>query len=76
LIKETSADGPVRWIHLDVEGLDDKLILTIEPSLLPEILVYENENIGKNSNTEVKDYLEGKGYSVTYSGRNVIAYKR
>lgn len=76
LIKETSADGPVRWIHLDVEGLDDKLILTIDPSLLPEILVYENENIGENSNTEVKDYLEGKGYSVTPSGRNVIAYKK
>ena len=76
LIKETSAEGQVRWIHLDVEGLDDKLILTIEPSLLPEILVYENENIGENSNTEVKDYLEGKGYTVTYSGRNVIAYKR
>ena len=76
LIRETSVDGPVRWIHLDVEGLDDKLILTVDPSLLPEILVYENENIGENSNTEVKDYLEDKGYSVTYSGRNVIAHKR
>jgi hypothetical protein len=75
LIEEISSDGPVRWIHLDVEGLDDKLILTIDSRLLPEILVYENENIGENSNTEVKDYLEENGYSVTYSGRNVIAYK-
>ena len=38
--------GDIDWLHLDVEGLDDKLILAIEEDLLPEILVYENENIG------------------------------
>ena len=75
LIRNVSQDGPVRWLHLDVEGLDDKLILSIEESLLPEILVYENENIGDESNNEVRNYLVSKNYKVTNSGRNVIAYR-
>jgi hypothetical protein len=76
LIEEVSLDGPVRWIHLDVEGLDDKLILSIREELLPEILVYENENIGEKSNDEIRTYLESKGYSVWDSNRNVIALRK
>jgi len=75
LIEEVSLDGPVRWIHLDVEGLDDKLILAIREDLLPEILVYENENIGDESNDMIRSYLESKGYIVHNSNRNVIALK-
>lgn len=75
LIRNVSQDGPVRWLHLDVEGLDDKLILAIEEDLLPEILVYENENIGDESNNMVRNYLESKNYKVVNSNRNVIAYR-
>jgi hypothetical protein len=75
LIGEASSDGPVRWLHLDVEGLDDKLILSIKEELLPELLVYENENIGDESNDGIRIYLESKNYTVTTSGRNIIAYR-
>ena len=75
LIVDVSNNGPVKWIHLDVEGLDDKLILSIKEELLPELLVYENENIGDKSNDEIRIYLESKNYTVTASGRNVIAYR-
>jgi hypothetical protein len=75
LIEEVSVDGPVKWLHLDVEGLDDKLILSIKEELLPELLVYENENIGDESNDMVRTYLESKGYVVHNSNRNVIALR-
>jgi hypothetical protein len=75
LIEEVSIDGPVKWLHLDVEGLDDKLILSIKEELLPELLVYENENIGDESNDMVRTYLESKGYIVHNSNRNVIALR-
>ena len=75
LIKNVSQDGPVKWLHLDVEGLDDKLILSIDEDLLPEILVFENENIGNESNNVVRSYLESKNFKVVNSGRNVIAFK-
>ena len=76
LIQEVSVDGPVKWLHLDVEGLDDKLIISIKEELLPELLVYENENIGDESNDMVRNYLESKGYVVHNSNRNVIALKK
>lgn len=75
LIEEESKEGGIEWIHLDVEGLDDKLILSIREDLLPKILVYENENIGDKSNNLVKEYLESKNYIVRFSNRNVIAYR-
>lgn len=75
LIEEESVNGSVKWIHLDVEGLDDKLILSIREDLLPNILVYENENIGDESNNLIKNYLESKNYIVQSSNRNVIAYR-
>jgi hypothetical protein len=76
LINEVSVNGPVKWLHLDVEGLDDKLILSIKEELLPELLVYENENIGDESNDMVRTYLESKGYVVHNSNRNVIALRK
>jgi hypothetical protein len=76
LINEVSVNGPVKWLHLDVEGLDDKLILSIKEELLPELLVYENENIGDASNDMVRTYLESKGYVVHNSNRNVIALRK
>ena len=75
LIRQVSVRGPVKWIHLDVEGLDDRLIMSIEEDFLPEILVYENEYPGDRSK-EVRNYLESKGYMVTDSNMNAVAYRK
>ena len=42
LITESSKNGNVKWIHIDVEGLDGELIYAIDNNLLPELLLFES----------------------------------
>jgi len=67
-----------KWIHLDVEGLDDLLILSLHsrPDLLPEVFIYEHENLTLEREISLHDFLENHGYSI-YKGkaRNTIAIK-
>lgn len=67
-----------RWIHLDVEGIDDLLILSLEsrPDLLPDVFIYEHENLTFEREAALLRFLENHGYSI-YKGkaRNSIALK-
>lgn len=67
-----------KWIHLDVEGIDDSLILSLEKrkDLLPELIIYEHENLSQERENSLVYFLESNGYSIYKSkSRNSIALK-
>lgn len=75
LIIESSINGPIKWIHIDVEGLDGELVYAIEDDLLPKLLIFESLHMDDEYKTNIKNYLENKGYDVQHSGWNTICLK-
>lgn len=61
-------DGYIDWLHLDVEGLDAKLIMGIDETkiILPKFIIFEDYNLSKHDKDEIYDWLHNRGY-YTYS---------
>jgi len=51
------------WLHLDVEGLDAKLLMSIEDNLLPNFIIFEDFNLIPEEKTELIEILHSKGYN-------------
>ena len=75
LIIESSEQGPVKWLHIDVEGMDGELIYGINDELLPELLLFESLHMDNQYYDNLCSYLTNKGYSITKSGWNTICTK-
>jgi FkbM family methyltransferase len=60
--------GHIDWLHLDVEGLDAKLIMGIDENkiTLPRFIIFEDYNLSQDSKNEIYDWLHQRGYE-TYS---------
>lgn len=76
LIKESSVNGDVKWIHIDVEGLDGDLVYSIEDYLLPELLIFESLHMDDDYKTNITNYLQNKGYYVQHPGWNTICIRK
>lgn len=72
LIIESSKNGKVRWIHIDVEGMDGELIYAIREDLLPDLLLFESLHMEDDYYTNLCNYLRERKYSITKSGWNTI----
>lgn len=59
LISDNFKDG-LDWLHLDIEGLDAKLIMAIHN--LPDFIIFEDNNFSQEEKTEIYTYLENKGF--------------
>ena len=75
LIIESSEQGKVKWLHIDVEGMDGELIYAINDDLLPELLLFESLHMENEYYDNLCSYLTNKGYSITKSGWNTICIK-
>jgi hypothetical protein len=63
----------IDWIHLDVEGLDAKLLLEINPEKLPNFIIYEEYNLEENENNFLVKEFELKGYiHYSYGGIGML----
>lgn len=69
LIKDNFPDG-LDWIHTDIEGLDMKVIMAIEDKLLPNFIMFEDNNSSQDEKDEIVNYLNSKGY-LTYSEKGM-----
>ena len=60
--------GQIDWLHLDVEGLDAELIMSIDETKikLPNFIIFEHNNLNDDKKNEIYSWLNNKGYS-TYS---------
>ena len=59
------------WIHLDVEGIDGDLILSLEK--LPNIIIYESMNLGDKMTNDLNNFFQRNGYFLLECNGNSIA---
>lgn len=78
LISLLEQNPGARWLHIDVEGIDDELILSLEgrDDLLPDVIVYEHESLTPERENKLVQFLNKKGF-ILYKAksRNSIAIK-
>jgi hypothetical protein len=67
----------INWIHLDVEGIDDKLIMSLENSTFNHIdlIIYEYNNLDDNEREIINNFLINKGYTTYREGGIGLAEK-
>ena len=56
-------NGKLDWIHLDIEGLDAKLLMAINKEFLPNLIIYEDANLVGNEKNEIIDIFSGYNYN-------------
>ncbi len=62
--------GNIDWLHLDVEGLDAKLIMGIDESRvkLPDFIIFEDYNLSSEEKEQIYSYLHNRGYKTKSEG--------
>ena len=75
IVKEMNSK--IDWLHLDVEGYDAKLILSIDETLynLPKLIIWEYEHIEEEEKISLEKFLYDRGYIVDYDNNNAMATK-
>jgi len=61
---EKQCGGEIDWLHLDVEGLDAKIIMAINLKYLPGFIIFEDFNLPKEEKDTIYNYLKEKGYKL------------
>jgi hypothetical protein len=72
---DKSFDGTIDWLHTDVEGYDADLIKSIPVEKLPNMIIFEHENLESEKSSEMKEYLENIGYDLNYQKVSCICLK-
>jgi len=59
-------NGHVDWLHLDVEGLDSKLIMSIDETRinLPNFIIFEDYNLKEEEKNTIYNFLEKRNYKL------------
>lgn len=52
-----SIGGNLDWIHMDVEGLDVKLILSLKKENIPNLIIFEDFNLSEEDRNEITDWI-------------------
>jgi hypothetical protein len=75
LFTHYSQEKEIRWMHLDVEGIDDRLILALEEYkiTLPGLIIYESLNLDPQSQRYLLKRLSHRGYQTLTCGWNTLA---
>ncbi len=78
LIINLGLANDLKWLHLDVEGIDVDLILSIDENRikLPEVIIYESLNLEEEEIQKVNNWFIEKGYIFEVSGWNTFAFKK
>ncbi len=63
-IIEENFDRKIDWLHLDVEGLDSKLIRSVDYSKLPNLIIFEDYNLSDDEKNEIYEWLKIGLYSL------------
>jgi len=66
----------VDWIHTDVEGYDCNLILGIDTEKLPNLIIFEYENLTSEENEILKNHLEELGFILNYKQVSCLAIRK
>jgi hypothetical protein len=72
-IKELFDSKDYDWLHLDVEGIDAKLIMSLKHR--PNIIVYESMNLSEEEILELDSWFSQNLYKKITDNGNTIAIK-
>lgn len=62
------------WIHLDVEGIDDQLILSLHK--LPNVIIFESMNLEEKNLIKLNEWFAQNNYQTLTTNGNTIAIKK
>lgn len=78
LIINLGLQNDLKWLHIDAEGIDADLVMSIDESriTLPQIIIFEVCNLSEEKLNECLNWLSSRGYQYKGPfGLNMIAYK-
>ena len=61
---EQEVVGKLDWLHLDVEGLDVKLLLSMKEDYLPNFIIFEDFNLSEDERHKIENYFKEKKYNL------------
>jgi hypothetical protein len=66
----SECNGKIDWLHLDVEGLDAKLIMGIDENKvsLPNFIIFEDYNLPQDKKDEIYNWLKDRGFEIKSEG--------
>jgi hypothetical protein len=67
----------IKWLHLDVEGIDADLIFALDDSriTLPELIIYESLNLDPEIHNYLLSWFDERGFKTVVCGWNTLAVK-
>lgn len=73
-LDEIIGDNNFDWIHLDVEGLDAELILSLK--IRPNIIIYESMNLSDRDKRNLDEWFSDNQYSTITHKENTVAFRK
>ena len=64
------------WLHLDVEGLDAKLLMSLKSENLPNFIIFEDFNLDPEEKIEITSWFEDRNYKLHSEGGICMLIKR
>lgn len=55
--KNFSSEKKLDWLHLDVEGLDVKLLLSLEKEFIPNLIIFEDYNLSQEDRDAIHNWI-------------------
>jgi len=56
--------GKVDWLHLDVEGLDAKLLMSLRDENIPDFIIFEDDNLDASDLRSISDFFIHRGFKL------------
>ena len=56
--------GKVDWLHLDVEGLDAKLLMSLKDEHIPNFIIFEDYNLDPEEFSRVSNFFKDRGFKL------------
>jgi len=68
----------INWVHMDVEGIDIQLIMSLSDEKLDQLglIIYEYNNSGPEERVTIQNYLTEKGFTNYMEGGVGMAFKK
>ena len=61
------------WVHLDVEGIDDEIVMSLP--IRPYVIIYESMNLGEEKENNLTNWFLTNSYTTLVCNGNTIAIK-
>lgn len=68
-------NGKIDWLHLDAEGLDASLIMSLEEELIPSFIIFEDFNLLPEEKEKITNWFHSRNFQL-HSEAGICMAKR